>query len=175
MIYIVITRGCNVYCNMDFRPSPIPSKDRGLDPKTCPVKVVLNFLQSLLDTRRAASSLRVYAAVISAFHDLIGVLSIGKHHMLSQFLKGANRLHPGRCLRAPSWDLPLVLRSLTTAPYKPLGQGDLNFLIRKTVFLLAVCSTKSVYWVHEVETWQCSSFTLAKPVHSPQSAKPSVN
>ena len=48
--------------------------DRGLDPKTCPVGVVLHFLQYLLDTRRAASTLRVYAAAISAFHDLVGGL-----------------------------------------------------------------------------------------------------
>ncbi|KAK0154463.1 Phosphoacetylglucosamine mutase [Merluccius polli] len=123
-------------------------KDRGLDPKTCPVEVVLHFLQSLLDTRRAASTLRVYAAAISAFHDLIGGLSIGKHRMVSQFLKGANRLRPGRCLRAPSWDLPLVLRSLTTAPYEPLGQTDLKFLTQKTVFLLALCSTKRVSELH---------------------------
>ena len=100
---------------------------RGLDPKTCTVGVVLHFLQSLLDTRRAASTLRVYAAAISAFHDLIGGLAIGKHCMVSEFLKGVNRLRPGRCLRAPSWHLPLVLRSLTTAPYEPLGQADLKF------------------------------------------------
>ena len=68
--------------------------------------------------------------------------------MVSQFLKGANRLRPGRCLRAPSWDLPLVLRSLTTAPYEPLGQTDLKFLTQKTVFLLALCSTKRVSELH---------------------------
>ena len=59
--------------------------DRGLDPKTCPVGVVLHFLQALLDTRRAASTLRVYAAAISAFHDLVGGLSIGKHYGVTIF------------------------------------------------------------------------------------------
>ena len=122
--------------------------DRGLDPNTCPVGVVLHFLQYLLDTRRAASTLRVYAAAISAFHDLVGGLSIGKHCMVLQFLKGAHRLRPGTCLSAPSWDLPLVLRSLTTAPYEPLGQADLTFLTQKTVFLLALCSTKRVSELH---------------------------
>ena len=122
--------------------------DRGLDPKTCPVGMVLHFLQSLLDTRRAASTLSVYAAAISAFHDLVGGLSIEKRCMVSQFLKGANRLRPGRCLRAPSWDLPLVLRSSTTAPYEPLGKVNLKFLTQKTVFLLALCSTKRVSELH---------------------------
>ena len=68
--------------------------------------------------------------------------------MVSQFLKGGNRLRPGRCLRAPSWHLPLVLRSLTTAPYEPLGQADLKFLTQKTVFLLSLCSTKRVSELH---------------------------
>ena len=122
-------------------------EDRPMDPRTCPVEVVLHFLQSLLDTKRAASTLRVYAAAISAFHVAIGGLSIGKHPMVSQFLKGANRLRPGRRLRAPSWDLPLVLRSLTTAPYEPLGQAD-KHLTQKTLFLLALCSTKRVSELH---------------------------
>ena len=75
--------------------------DRGLDPKTCPVGMVLHFLQSLLDTRRVASTLSFYAAAISAFHDLVGGLSIGIHRMVSQFLNGANRLRPSRCFEGP--------------------------------------------------------------------------
>ena len=63
-----------------------------------------------------------YTAAISSFHDLVGGLSVGKHPVVSQFLKGANRLHPG-----PSWDLPLVLRSLTKAPYEPLEQSISSF------------------------------------------------
>ena len=53
-------------------------------------------------------------------------------------------------LRTLSWDLPLVLRSLTTAPYEPLGQADLKFLTQKTVFLLSLCSTKRVSELHAV-------------------------
>lgn len=123
-------------------------KNGGLDPKTCSIASVLHFLQSLLDTGRAASTVKVYAAAISAFHDMVGGLSVGKHPLVSQFLKGANRLRPGRCLRAPSWDLPMVLQSLTTAPYEPLAQSDLKFLTQKTLFLLALCSTKRVSELH---------------------------
>ena len=113
-------------------------QDRMQDPKTCPVAVV----QSLLDAGRASSSLRGYTAAISAFHNPVGGISVGKHPVVSQFLKGANRLRPGRCLRAPSWDLPLMLRSLTKALYEPLEQSDLKFLTHKPAFLM--CSTKTV-------------------------------
>ena len=54
--------------------------------------------------------------------------------MVSQFLKGANCLRPGRCLRAASWDLPSVVKSLTTASYEPVGQSDLKFLTQTLVF-----------------------------------------
>lgn len=121
---------------------------KGADPVTCPVALVLDFLQSLLDAGRAASTLRGYTAAISTFHDTLGGLSVGKHPIVSQFLKGANRLRPGRSLRAPSWDLPLVLRSLATAPYEPLEQSDFKFLSHKTAFLLAICSAKRVSELH---------------------------
>ena len=66
------------------------------------VALVLLFLQSLLDSGRATSTLRVYTAAISVFHETVGDLSVGKHPMVSQFLKGANRrrqvLHLGTTL-----------------------------------------------------------------------------
>ena len=49
---------------------------------------------------------------MSFFHEPVGVLQWGD--ILSQFIKGAYHLRPGRALRAPSWDLPSVLRSLLT-------------------------------------------------------------
>ena len=41
---------------------------RGKVPGTCSVVVILHFLQSVLDNRRAASTLPVYMAAISATH-----------------------------------------------------------------------------------------------------------
>ena len=108
--------------NKDGRFSHVSSRlswcqNRELDPVTCRVALVLLFLQSLLDSGRAASTLRVYTAAISVFHETVGDLSVGKPPMVSQFLKGVNHLRPGRSLRAPSWDLPLVLKSLTHMPH----------------------------------------------------------
>ncbi len=75
-------------------------------------------------------------------------LSIGKHALVSQFLKGVQRLHPERKLRSLSWDLPLVLQSLTEAPFELLAQADLRSLSWKTVFLLAISSAKRVSELH---------------------------
>ena len=123
-------------------------RDRGHDPQTCSVQIVLRFLQFLFRRERAHSTLKVYVAAISAGRGAIGATSVGKDPMVAQFLKGAWRLRPARELRAPPWDLPLVLRSLTGAPYEPLDQADLKFLSLKTLFLLAVCSARRVGELH---------------------------
>ncbi len=49
-----------------------------------------------------------------------------------------------------SWDLPLVLRSLTQHPCKPIGHADLRSLSHKTVLHLDICSAKRVSDLHAV-------------------------
>ena len=122
--------------------------NKQLDPVICSVHSILGFLQSLLDLGRASSTVKVHAAAISSFHQPVDGQAVGKHPLVSQFIKGARRLRPGRALRAPSWDLATVLHSLTLAPYEPLDQADLKFLTQKTVFLLAICSAKRVSELH---------------------------
>ncbi len=123
-------------------------QDRNIDPAGCGLEFILCFLQSLLDSGRKVNTVRVYAAAISHFLNVVEGLSIGKHALVSQFLKGARRLHPERKLRSPSWDLPLVLQSLTEAPFEPLAQADLRSLSWKTVFLLAISSARRVGELH---------------------------
>ena len=106
--------------------------------------VILHFLQSVLDNRRAASTLRVYMAAISATHARVDNQMVGSHYLIRQFLKGAQRLQPPRSLRAPSWDLQVALRSLCLPPFEPLSQADLTRLSMKTAFLLAIATAKRV-------------------------------
>ena len=115
-----------------------------VDPVSCSVLVVLRFLQSLLNAGRAASTLRGYVAAISLRHEKVDGLPVGRHEDVVGFMNGVRRLRPGRELRAPSWDLPFVLQSLTRAPYEPMDQSDLQYLSRKTALLLALASAKRV-------------------------------
>ena len=115
-----------------------------VSPVTCSISHVLRFLQSLLDAGRAGSTIRVYSTAISLRHEEVDGLPIGRHDSVKEFLKGVRRLRPRRELRAAPWDLPLVLQSLTRAPYEPMDQSDLRFLSRKTAFLLALSSAKRV-------------------------------
>ena len=109
---------------------------------------MLQFLQSLLDQGKAASTLKVYASAISACHATGSDGQLGKHPLLSRFLKGVRRLRPVRALQVPAWDLGLVLSALGKPPFEPLDTASLQHLSWKVVFLLAVTSAKRVGELH---------------------------
>ncbi len=87
------------------------------DPRRCPVRVVLSFLQEGLEHRLSPSTLKVYVAAIAAHHDAVDGKSLGKHDLVVRFLRGARRLNPPRPTSVPSWDLSLVLMALQRPPF----------------------------------------------------------
>ncbi len=65
------------------------------DPRKCPIRVVLSFLQQGLERRLSPFTLKVYVAVIAANHDPVEGKSVGKHDLVIRFFRGAGRLnHP---------------------------------------------------------------------------------
>lgn len=125
---------------------------RHADPVCCPVTIILEFLQSLLDSGRSHSTLKVFVAAISSRHDRVDGATVGSHRLVSFFLKGALRLRPPKVRRAPSWDLPVVLGALCRHPFEPLSQVGLKWLSMKTAFLLAIVSAKRVGELHALST-----------------------
>ncbi len=114
------------------------------DPRRCSIRAVLSFLQQGLERRLSPSTLKVYVAAISAYHDPVEGKSVGKHNLVVRFLRVARRLNPPRPPSLPSWDLALVLRALITAPFEPLQSVELKFLSMKTLLLTALASIKRV-------------------------------
>ncbi len=114
------------------------------DPRRCSIRAVLSFLQQGLERRLSPSTLKVYVAAISAYHDPVEGKSVGKHNLVVRFLRGARRSNPPRPPSLPSWDLALVLRALITAPFEPLQSVELKFLSMKTLLLTALASIKRV-------------------------------
>ncbi len=114
------------------------------DPRRCSIRAVLSFLQQGLERRLSPSTLKVYVAAISAYHDPVEGTSVGKHNLVVRFLRGARRLNPPKPPSLPSWDLALVLRALITAPFEPLQSVELKFLSMKTLLLTALASIKRV-------------------------------
>ncbi|KAL0147128.1 hypothetical protein M9458_057652, partial [Cirrhinus mrigala] len=123
------------------------------DPASCDVSIILSFLQDCLDAGRTPSTLKVYVAAISAFHLPIGDRSVGRHHLVTSFLRGARRLRPFRPNMVPVWDLSLVLSSLAEPPFEPLLSAELKVLSFKTALLLALaCGSGRVTYMHCLRT-----------------------
>ncbi len=114
--------------------------NRGENPSTSELAVVLSFLQELLDKGRSHSTLKVFVAAIAAFHAPTAGQSVGRDNSVVRFLKGARRLNPPRPLTVPTWDLPTVLRALKGPPFEPLQSTNLWSLSLKTALLLALAS-----------------------------------
>ncbi|KAL0166426.1 hypothetical protein M9458_038270, partial [Cirrhinus mrigala] len=115
------------------------------DPASCDVSVILSFLQDCLDAGRTPSTLKVYVAAISAFHVPIGDRSVGRHHLVTSFLRGAWSM-------VPVWDLSLVLSALAEPPFEPLLSAELKVLSFKTALLLALACGKRVGDLHALST-----------------------
>ncbi len=116
---------------------------RAIDPVNCPVGPVLEFLQERLTAGVAATTLRVYVAAIAARREL-DEIPLGRHRLVSAFMRGARRLRPVRPTAVPSWDLSVVLEGLVTAPFEPLESASDRILTLKVVLLLALTSLKRV-------------------------------
>ncbi len=67
------------------------------DPRRCPIRVVLSFLQQGLERRLSPSTLKVYVAAIAANHDPVEGKSVGKHDWVVSSLGGLE----GWILHAP--------------------------------------------------------------------------
>ncbi|XDV15183.1 hypothetical protein PO909_015313 [Leuciscus waleckii] len=123
-------------------------QDIEIDPVTSSVSDVLRFLQHRMDSGSLPSTLKVYVAAIAAFRSPVDGQSIGKHAMVTRFLRGARRLCPSQPPSVPPWDLALVLRALSLPPFEPLASIAVKELSLKTALLLALASAKRIGDLH---------------------------
>ncbi|KAL0187611.1 hypothetical protein M9458_014710, partial [Cirrhinus mrigala] len=122
--------------------------DHQQDPVNCPVGTVLEFLQACFSTGLSHSTLKVYVAVISAYHAPLGVLSVVKNPLVTHFLCSVLRLRPPVRPHVPTWDLAVVLKALCRPPFEPIEEISDRFLTIKTALLLALTSLK---WVGDLQ------------------------
>ncbi len=87
-----------------------------VDPVNCPVGTVLKFLQHKFSAGAAATTLRVYVTAIAA-RSCSDDVPLGRHCLVSSFMRGAKRLGPVRLPSFPSWDLSVVLKGLLEPPF----------------------------------------------------------
>ena len=122
-----------------------------VDFRAPPVKSVADFLMYLFQDRKYQPS--TIDGYRSAIADKLGnkPISISKDENLTHLLDSFHRDRPKGQRGVPSWNLSLVLRQLTKAPYEPIKEASLRHLTFKTVFLLALGSGKRR---SEIHAWQ---------------------
>ncbi len=87
-----------------------------MDPVSCPIGPVLEILQEKLAAGASITTLRVYVAAITARREL-DEIPLGRHRMVSAFMRDVRRVRPVRHIGVPSWDLSVVLEGLMVAPF----------------------------------------------------------
>ncbi|XP_068206329.1 uncharacterized protein [Palaemon carinicauda] len=104
-----------------------------------------------LDRNMSVPSIKGVRAALGQIAWLKGI-DLGGSRQLSLLIKSFEQSCPPHSLKAPEWDVLLVLDSLKKPPFEPLRQAlDREFTL-KTVFLLALASSKRVGELHRLAT-----------------------
>ena len=111
---------------------------------SCTLGSMLSYLQLLVDSWLAYSTIKVYTAAISSCHEGFGGRSAFSQPLMARFLQGVRRQRPVVHTSSLQWDLPLVLEALVTEPFEPLEHSSLKALSLKAALLLALTSAKRV-------------------------------
>uniref|UniRef100_K7EYP5 Core-binding (CB) domain-containing protein n=1 Tax=Pelodiscus sinensis TaxID=13735 RepID=K7EYP5_PELSI len=117
---------------------------RNIRPQDAPFPDVLEYLLHLRQSHLSLSSIRVHLAAIATFHATVEDTTVFAHPVTKQFLKGLQALYPEVALPQESWELHLVLTTLTKPPFEPMATCSLYHLSLKTAFLVAIISARRV-------------------------------
>ena len=93
---------------------------------------------------------------------------LGSNGLLNKLFRSFDRERPRSICRVQPWDLTLVLKALTKAPFEPLSTISLKFLSWKTVFLIALASGRRRSEIHAIrrskifhsEAWKSVTFRI---------------
>jgi len=110
--------------------------ETGRNPVSGPASDVANFLAELFEEGYQTSSLNSFRSAISSAHDHIDGVSIGKHPLICQVLKGTFNARPPLLRYTATWDAQMVLQYLEGIG--PSTSLSLKFLTFKLAMLLAL-------------------------------------
>ena len=123
-------------------------RGRGVAPVNATVPVVVDFLIDLRhDKGLSVSAVKGYSSALNSVLALKG-RDLASSREITMFFRSFWRFVDPVELRPSAWDVALVLQSLTGAPYEPVQTCDECFLAQKTLFLLALTSTKHIGELH---------------------------
>ena len=122
---------------------------RQVDPFSTSLNVILEFLAELLHKGYRYRTIGVYRSTISNFHQPIDGIVIGKHPLMSKFMKGVYSMCPPEPKYFVTWDVNQVLSFLKT--WAPTEKLTLKQLTLKLVTLAALTSAARSSSVHKMD------------------------
>jgi integrase len=126
--------------------------ERNTDPLKANAPLVADFLCHLHAVKKLArSTIDGYRTAISHVIKAKTGISLGTDPGLTNLLANFDRDMVKRKSMLPPWNLALVLRMLTKAPFEPLHKAELSHLTLKTVFLLALASGRRRSELHALQ------------------------
>ena len=111
--------------------------------------MILEFLAELLHKGYKYRTIGVYRSTISNFHQPIDGIVIGKHPLMSKFMKGVYSMCPPEPKYFVTWDVNQVLSFLKT--WAPAEKLTLKQLTLKLVTLAALTSAARSSSVHKID------------------------
>ena len=105
---------------------------------------VADFLLYLHEVKKlSVSGIRGYRSMLSlVFRWKLPDLSSSS--VIKDLIRSFYIQRPVRRISPPEWDLDVVLRALRSPPYEPLGEATFRDLTKKTLFLLALATSKRI-------------------------------
>ena len=119
----------------------------GVAPVNATVPLIVDFLAHLRrDKGLSVSAVKGYQSALNSVFALKG-MDLADSRPISMSIRSFSKSVKPEELRAPAWDVTLVLQSLTQALYEPLRTSDERLLALLTLFLSALASAK---WIGEL-------------------------
>ena len=116
---------------------------RDVDPFTCPVNNILDYITHLFDSGTPARTISNHRSAISAYHKPVVVdgtntsVKTGRHPLVSALMGGVNNMRPPQCRYSFTWDIETVLCLFKSWP-EPLTSKQLTIKVTTLLALIGV-------------------------------------
>ena len=116
--------------------------EKQIDPTTCDVSIVLDYLAHLFDQGYRYNYIAAHRSAISAYHEPIKGILVGKHTRVSSLLTGIFNERPPLPRYSFVWDVEIALKFIKTLPIDDSISDKL--LTYKLVTLLSLLAASRV-------------------------------
>ena len=117
-------------------------KERIKHPRSTSVADVCNFLTEMFEGGVSAHAVSGYISALSKWHRKIHGKYLCEMEELKNIRKATAIQRPPRRVEFKTWNLSLVLQSLTREPFEPMVSAQMKYVSYKAVFLVAAATAR---------------------------------